>query len=198
MSVDGRARPTVRVALGGTAIFTLIQTLATIWPDGPAASVAVVWSGVLFAVGSIGFVAAFVVAAGRSRDESVTMAGVVWLTNSVPAEVARVLRGAFVLQCVVALVTAGIRPFTAVAFGALAPMFGLGCIAWFGARYGSFAPILTTPDAGPTRGTAAPRAPEPSSGQPTPERSGTAEPAPREDPDDFDQLFGKRRRSRRR
>lgn len=192
---DAGPVPAVRIAVAGTAIFAVTQTLAAIAPRGTTGLVAVVWSLVLFVVGSVAFCAAFVVAAGRSRDERVTVVGVVWLTDVAPVAVARALRIALVAQCVVALVTAGIRPFSAVAFGILAPMFGLGCIAWFGARHGIFAPIVTSTAAS----SATPRA----AATATPPRTDPGDVAvpddgadgDRSDPDDFDQLF--RRRGRR-
>ncbi len=181
--------PTVRVTVAVTVVFTATQVVATIAPRGTGALVAVAFSLVLFAAGSIGFVAAFVVAAGRSRDERVTIAGVVWLTGAAPPAVAQALRVALVAQCVVALVTAGLRPFSAVAFGILAPMAGLGCIAWYGARHGAFAPIITDPADGPAvSGVAADAGPVETEEAPTVERA---------DPDDFDQLFRRRKRRQR-
>ncbi|HET8930657.1 MAG TPA: hypothetical protein VFN21_08375 [Acidimicrobiales bacterium] len=183
---------TVRVAVVGTALFTIAQIVASIAPRGATGLVAVVFSLVLFAAGSVAFVGAFVVAAGRSRDNRVTIAGVVWLTNAAPVTVARTLRIALVVQSGVALVTAGIRPFSAVAFGILAPMFGLGCIAWYGARHGTYAPIVAAADQNPAAETE--------------DRGDVVDPTPPaahessvdlEDPDDFDQLFRRRKRGRR-
>jgi hypothetical protein len=42
-------------------------------------------------------------------------------------------------------VAAGIRPYTAVAFGVLAPMFGLGLNGLFAATYGRFPDRTGTP-----------------------------------------------------
>ncbi len=181
--------PTVRVAVAATGVFTVTQIVATVAPRGTGALVAVAFSLVLFAAGSVAFVAAFVVAAGRSRDEGVTIAGVVWLTGAAPPAVARVLRLALVAQCVVALVTAGIRPFSAVAFGILAPMAGLGCIAWYGARHGTFTPIVAD-RADPADGSVA----SADAGPVEAERPAAVD---RADPDDFDQLFRRRRRRQR-
>lgn len=203
--------PTVRVAVVATVAFTCTQVAAAIAPKGTAGLIAVVWSLVLFAFGSAAFAAAFVVAAGRSRDEQVTIAGVVWLTNAAPAEVARALRSALIAQSVVALVTAGIRPFSAVAFGILAPMAGLGLIAWYGARHGTFASIVTVPGSAPVH---THRPDPPTTTPPTDDGTGRSNPSAvaesprsvdvsagdatraREDPDDFDQLFRRRKRRR--
>ena len=203
--VDPKAVLTVRVAWVVTALFALTQVLAIIAPRGVLGLVAVVWSLILFALGSIGFAYGFVVAAGRSRDDQVTMAGVIWLSNAAPPPVARALRGALVAQIAIALATAAIRPFSAVAFGILAPTFGLACLTFFGARHGTFAPIQAPTNAS----TQAPpkvrtsdsvtKGEEPEARRisvpappPAPNRA-NATVDPKDDPDDFDQLFGRRK-----
>jgi hypothetical protein len=50
------------------------------------------------------------------------------------------LLGALAVETVVAFATAGARPFSALAFGILVPMFGLGLSGRWGARYGHFDP----------------------------------------------------------
>lgn len=206
MTVDAPAGAVriVQISVVATVVFVIVQVAAVVAPRGAVAVAAVVWSLALFGVGSVLFLAAFVVAAGRSRDEHVTVAGVVWLIGSTPRPVALALRSTLAVQATVALVTAGIRPFSAVAFGILMPMFGLGCIAFSGARHGVFAPIVP----GASIRSAAPSshpAPVPGAGGADPADHGTAdgaapaaEPAvDRSDPDDFDQLFHRRRRRRR-
>ena len=44
------------------------------------------------------------------------------------------------VEIVAVVVAASIRPYTEVAFGILAPMFGLGLMGLWGARYGEFPP----------------------------------------------------------
>lgn len=190
--------PTVRAAIVVTAVFAVIQTVATIAPDGPAAVVSVAVSLGLFAVGSGTFLWAFYIAADRSRDEAITVAGVVWLIGTAPAGVASALRWALVIQVVVAVTAASVRPFSPVAFGVLVPMFGLGSLAWYGARHGVFVTASgssSTPDADPVDGAL------PSPGDPSDPGRGDRTAAPsgpdRSDPDDFDQLFRRRRRRRR-
>jgi hypothetical protein len=198
---------TCRVAIVATGVFVVAQVAADIHPSGAVLAVAVGWSLLCFVAGSVAFLWAIVVAAGRSRDEEVTLAGLVWLTGSAPAPVARVLRAAVITQTVVAFVTAGVRPFTALAFGILAPMFGLGCLAWWAARHGRFAAIAPGEGArhpDDRRIPAAPPAPASSSraNQPKPpDRAGPDVPDERAqtrvdkaDTDDFDQLFRRRRK----
>ncbi len=187
-------RPTVRTAWAVTCVFAVIQAAATIAPDGAAATVSVAWSLVVFAVGSGMFLWAFLVAADRSRDEPVTVAGVVWLIGSAPPTIARSLRWALAVQVVVAVAAASIRPFSAVAFGVLVPMFGLGTIAWYGARRGVFE-LVVRPDPPPSDDPADPvgsTVDEPTTGPDV--VPGAA--SERADPDDFDQLFRRRRRRR--
>jgi len=79
------------------------------------------------------------VAIGRSRYEVVTMGGVFFLGDQVaPARVTRTLRLLLAAQVVVAVAVAAVRPFTALAFGVLVPMLGLGLMALWGARHGRF------------------------------------------------------------
>lgn len=128
----------VRFALWSTALFSVTAVLAAVWPD-PFVPVAVPVALVLFALGCGAFVWAYAGAVVRSREEEVDMAGVFFLAGgSAPTEVARVLRGALAVQVVVALVTAAVRPYTALAFGVLVPTLGLGLMAVWGARYGRF------------------------------------------------------------
>lgn len=122
----------------GTALFTVTAVLGVVAPSvfrWPAVLVALV----LFAVGFVGFVWAFLLAAGRSRYEQVSTVGVYFLGGgSAP----RGVQGRFWLlvgvQTVIAVVTASVRPFTTVAFGILVPTFGLGLMAMWGARHARF------------------------------------------------------------
>lgn len=206
---DGRTPPRAAIdagawirtaALAATALFTVLQAAAVVRPQGLVLGLATAWSLLLFFVGAFAFLVALVVAAGRSRDATVTLAGFIWLSGVAPPPVARLLRGALAAQVVVAVASAAIRPFTAVAFGILVPMYGLGCLTVWSARHGSFPPIAGMPtgtgrvdrsvatEPGPA-GTARPGEREAS--------STTGAPTGAEDPDDFDDLFGRRRRRRR-
>jgi hypothetical protein len=122
----------------GTALFTVTAVLGVVAPSvfrWPAVVVALV----LFAIGFVGFVPAFLMAAYRSRYEQVSTAGVYFLAGGA---VDRAVQGRFWLlvgaQTVVAVVTASVRPFTTVAFGILVPTFGLGLMALWGANHARF------------------------------------------------------------
>lgn len=127
----------VTASLLGTAAFTAAAVAAAVAPDALAVPAAVV-DLVLFAVGLLAFAVALLTAASRSRHEELSVAGVFFLSGSVPASTRRRLLGALTVQTVVALATAGVRPFTPLAFGVLVPTFGLGACGLWGARHGTF------------------------------------------------------------
>ena len=128
----------VRLSWISTAAFAVAATVAAAVPERAARPVAV-FDCVLFLIGVGAFLLAFARAVGRSRTEEVEILGVYFLGGGVaPREVRRSLLGAFAAQVVVAVVTASIRPYTAVAFGILVPMLGLGLAGLWGATYGRF------------------------------------------------------------
>jgi hypothetical protein len=129
----------VRITLVGTAVFVVSASLGAAFPDAlgiPSAAVA----GVLFVGGCVAFLWAYAIAVSRSREELVTVPGVFFLSGSAPKDVRWRLHGATLVQVVVALTTAGIRPFSPLAFGVLAPMFGIGMTGLWGARCGQYPP----------------------------------------------------------
>lgn len=135
----------VRLDVWLTAVFAVVSVAAAAVPD-PLQYVAVPVDLVLFVVGCAAFLWAYAVAIGRSRFEALTMGGVFFLGGEVaPARVARTLRLALGVQVVVAVGVAAVRPFTALAFGVLVPMLGLGLMALWGARHGRF-PAKTAAD----------------------------------------------------
>jgi hypothetical protein len=67
------------------------------------------------------------------------MGGLFFLTGEVaPRPVSTRLRLALLVQVVAVFTAAAIRPYTNVAFGVLAPLLGLGLMALWGARHGTF------------------------------------------------------------
>jgi hypothetical protein len=127
----------VRASWIGTAILLVAAGLAVAWPDTLAVPYAAV-SVLCFLAGCGAFVWSYGIAVGRSREEELSVAGIWMLSGSTPAPIRRLLFGALVLQVLIVVVAAAIRPFTAVAFGVLAPMYGLGLAGLWGARYGTF------------------------------------------------------------
>ena len=129
----------VRASLAGTVVFVVVAAAATLAPDALAVPTVVV-DVVLAAAGCVAFVLTLLRAAERSRREAVTLPGIWWLSGSAPAPVRRALLGAFAVQVVVALASASIRPFTALAFGILVPVYGLGLAGLWAAHHGTFPP----------------------------------------------------------
>ena len=170
-----------------TAVFTVTQIAADVVPRGAVLAVAVAVSLALFLVGLVTFAWGLLVAAGRSRDDAVTLPGLYFLQGSAPDDVRVRLLGYLTLQVVVAVVTAGIRPFTPLAFGILVPLFGVGIIGLWAARHGTFPAIGEAPAA--TVGT------DRSGPDATPGPDADAAPDD-DDLDDFDQLFRRRKRRR--
>jgi nitrogen fixation-related uncharacterized protein len=143
---EGAGEGLVRADAWATLVFAVVSVAAAIAPD-PLEYVAVPVDVVLFVAGCSAFLWAYAVAIGRSRYDDLTMAGVFFLSDRVaPARVTRALRLLLAAQVVVGLATAAARPFTAVAFGVLVPMLGLGLMALWGARHGSF-PAKPAPEA---------------------------------------------------
>jgi hypothetical protein len=112
--------------------------ISTIWLD--AVIVVVIVSLVLFALGTVAFLAAYARAIGRSRYEAIGMGGLFFLAGSAPRSVRVQLMASFVIQIAVAFLSASLRIYTPVAFGLLVPMYGLGLMGLWGARHGTFEP----------------------------------------------------------
>ena len=127
----------INLAWAGTGAFAATAIGAAIVPDLlriPALVVALA----LFAGGCICFLWGFGVAVSRSRTDEIGIGGLFFLAGSAPAAARRPLLTALAIQIVVAVATAAVRPFTTLAFGILAPLFGLGVSGLWGARHGSF------------------------------------------------------------
>lgn len=129
----------VQLSFIGTGVLLVAGVAGALSPDGAGTLTAVV-SGVLFAIGVVCFLWGYATGVVRSRDEQVTLGGLFFLSGTAPKVVRFRLRLAFVVQVAIAVAAASIRPYTAVAFAVLAPMLGLGVMAMWGARYGTFFP----------------------------------------------------------
>lgn len=127
------------VDLGATLVLTVVLAVAVAAPDA-SGTVAAVVSLVLFGAGCATFLWAYAIAVQRSRTDAIGIGGLFFLTGAAPPAVRRRFLGLLAAQCVVAIAAASARPFTSVAFGVLAPMFGLGVQGLWAARHGSFEP----------------------------------------------------------
>jgi hypothetical protein len=129
----------IRASWIGTVIFAVTAILSAIDPRTFIA-VSVGVAMILFFAGIGIFFWAYAVAVGRSRTDLIGMGGLFFLAGSAPRSVQRSLLGSLAVEVVVALATAAVHPFTPLAFGVLAPMFGLALCGLWGARHGTFAP----------------------------------------------------------
>jgi hypothetical protein len=138
---DGEAiagRAILRASRATTIAFAFAASAAAAVPGTLARPVAVFDCG-LFVAGIVAFLVAYSRAIARSRTEQVEILGVYLLGGgAAPRSVRRSLLGDLTVQVVVAVVTSSIRPYTAVAFGVLVPMLGLGLTGLWGATHGTF------------------------------------------------------------
>ena len=128
----------VNVAFAGTGVVAGTSAASALLP-GTFGIVHAVVSCVLFAVGTGALLWAYALGVSRSREEAVTIPGLFWLAGAVaPADVRRPLRIALAIEVVAVVAAAAVRPYSEVAFGILAPLFGLGLMAVWGGQHGSF------------------------------------------------------------
>ena len=122
----------------GTVVFCAVTGAAAAWPEGLGRLGQIV-ALVLFASGCGAFLQAYLVALRRSRHEQVsTVTAFLGMPGAAPALRAE-FRIALVLQFGAGLAGAAVRPFTVLAFGILAGVYGLGLMSLWGAACGSFA-----------------------------------------------------------
>lgn len=134
----------VNVAFAGTGVVVGTAIAAAILPDAFGLVHAAV-SCLLFAVGTGALLCAYALGVARSREDAVTISGLFFLSGGVaPDDVRRPMRIALAVQVVAVVAAAAVRPYSDVAFGILAPMYGLGLMAMWGGRHGVFASKVRT------------------------------------------------------
>lgn len=121
----------------GTGALVVAAAAGAAAPDSFGGLTAAV-SLVLFAVGVVCFLWGYAVGVSRSREERITLGGLFFLSGTASPRLRFRLRMALVVQTVAATAAAVVRPYTAVAFAVLGPMLGLGLMALWGARHGTF------------------------------------------------------------
>lgn len=130
-----------QAAWAGTAVFGATAVAAAAVADSPLEAVAFVVAVAMFMAGCLAFVAAYTQAVRRSREVAIGIAQLFFLSGGVaPPDVQRSLLGAFGVQVAIGLGTAIARPYSSLAAGTLAPVYGLGLCGLWAARYGAFPP----------------------------------------------------------
>ena len=129
----------VNASFAGTGAFAVAAVVGGLAPDSFGTLTAVV-SGALFGLGVVAFLWGYANGVVRSRDEAVTLGGLFFLVGTAPPVVRFRLRLSLLVEVALAVGVAAWRPYTAVAFAVLAPMYGLGLMSAWGARNGTFPP----------------------------------------------------------
>lgn len=94
-------------------------------------------SSALFLAGCVAFSVGFLRAVGRSRTETVDLAGLFYLTGAAPRPVRRMLLGLWFVQIALATVSVAV---TQPPWAVMAPVFGIGLLTVWSSRHGSFPP----------------------------------------------------------
>lgn len=132
----------ITVDLVATALFVVTGAVAAIGyrplSASPVAWPAAVVSLLLFIGGCGLFLVALIEGARRSRRSLLGIGGWFLLSGSAPQSVQRRLNGALAIQVIAGIGFAAARPFTALAFATLVPVFGLAVNGIWAARYGWF------------------------------------------------------------
>lgn len=121
---------------GGTGLLALVSVAAVLRSSLEVVLLAV--SLLMFVLGCLLFARAFLFAVSTRREDLISIGGLFLLLGSAPRRVQANLLGSLGVQVLISLVTAGVRPYTALAFGVLAPMYGLGLTGLWGAIHGTF------------------------------------------------------------
>jgi hypothetical protein len=129
----------IRASWIGTALFVVSAVASAIAPNTFIAF-GVATAGLLFFIGIGVFFWAYATAVSRSRSDLIGMGGLFFLIDSAPRRVQRSLWASLAVEVLVGLITAAVHPFTPLAFGVLAWMYGLALCGLWAARYGTFPP----------------------------------------------------------
>jgi hypothetical protein len=137
---EDRGSGLVNVVFLGTGALVATSVAAAAAPDTFGTVHAALSIG-LFVLGTAAMLWAYALGVARSRLEIITIPGLFFLAGDVaPPATRRALRIASAVEVVAVVAAASVRPYTEVAFGILAPMFGLGLMGVWGGRHGAFPP----------------------------------------------------------
>ena len=132
-------RRIVQASIGVTVLMAVTTALAAI-DIGTLAVPALIVALVMFFGGTAALVWSYLIALGRSREHEIGLAGLYGLSGTAPTVVRIRLLGAVVAEVVIAAIGVAARPYSSLAFGFLAVMWGIGLAGLWGARHGAFPP----------------------------------------------------------
>lgn len=139
----------LNLVFAGTGALVGTSLAGALVPD-TFAVVHAVLAGLLFVAGSGAMLWGYALGVSRSRALVVTLPGLFFLAaGAAPPDSRRRFHLALAVQVVAVAAAALVRPDTEMAFGVLAPVFGLGLMAMWGGRFGSFparADVRSTPE----------------------------------------------------
>ena len=137
--LDEPGASVIRVGTVATAVFVVVQIAAAAAAVKALLAISVAVSLALFLAGAGIYLWGFLHAVGRSREDEIDLAGLFLLADA-PRSIRRPLAYVFVVEVVVAVGAALAHPFSALAFGILAPLFGGSLACWWAAQHGEFPP----------------------------------------------------------
>jgi hypothetical protein len=121
----------------GTAALALMTLVCAINDADAVQIVNLAVAAALFLGGCIGFGVGFLRAVGRSRTETIDLAGLFYLTGSAAADVRRAFLGLWFAQIAIAVVAI---PLTEPPFAVMAPVWGIGLITCWAGGHATFSP----------------------------------------------------------
>jgi hypothetical protein len=134
---DIEGRPLLVADAIGTGALALVTAAGALTDADGVQVVNLAVAGVLFLGGCAGFAIGFLKAVGRSREESIDLAGLFYLTGSAPPPARRAFLGLWFAQ--IAIAVAAI-PLTDPPFAVMAPVWGIGLITWWASAHATFPP----------------------------------------------------------
>ncbi|WP_421119776.1 hypothetical protein ACE2AJ_20875 [Aquihabitans daechungensis] len=121
----------------GTAALALVTVASALTSSDAVVILNLVVAGALFLGGCLGFGIGFLRAVGRSRTETVDLAGLFYLTGSAPTVARRAFLGLWFAQIAIAAIAI---PLTDPPFAVMAPVWGIGIITWWASAHATFPP----------------------------------------------------------
>jgi hypothetical protein len=130
-------RPILVADAVGTAALAVVTVISAATSADAVQVLNLIVAAVLFLGGCVGFAIGFLRAVGRSRTETIDLAGLFYLTGSASQEARRWFLGLWFAQ--IAIAVAAI-PLTDPPFAVMAPVWGIGVLTWWAGGHATFPP----------------------------------------------------------